>query len=108
MSAIDPNFAARLYANSANNAISGGSINNIASSQVAGGESFSSFLKDTAESAVETMRASEVMSAKAVQGEADITKVVEAVNAAEITLQTTLSLRDKMISAYQEIMRMPI
>jgi flagellar hook-basal body complex protein FliE len=33
---------------------------------------------------------------------------VEAVNAAEITLQTVVALRDRMISAYQEILRMPM
>jgi flagellar hook-basal body complex protein FliE len=34
--------------------------------------------------------------------------VVEAVNAAEITLQTVVAVRDRIITAYQEIMRMPM
>jgi flagellar biosynthetic protein FliQ len=34
--------------------------------------------------------------------------VVEAVNAAELTLQTVVAVRDRMIAAYQEILRMPI
>ncbi len=107
MTSIDPNFAAQLYASSAKNSIASEVSSNISSSS-SSGASFSSFLKDSAEGALETMRASEVMSAKAIQGDADITKVVEAVNAAEITLQTTMALRDRMVSAYQEIMRMPI
>ena len=48
------------------------------------------------------------MSAMAVTGEADITDVVQAVTSAELTLQTVVAVRDRMISAYQEIMRMPI
>jgi flagellar hook-basal body complex protein FliE len=48
------------------------------------------------------------MSAKAVTGEADIVDVVQAVGNAEITLQTVVAVRDRVISAYQEIMRMPI
>jgi flagellar hook-basal body complex protein FliE len=48
------------------------------------------------------------MSAKAVTGEADLTDVVTAVTNAELTLQTVVSVRDRLISAYQEIMRMPI
>ncbi|MCB9982250.1 MAG: flagellar hook-basal body complex protein FliE [Rhodospirillales bacterium] len=74
----------------------------------AGGVTFSDFLRQKASQSVETMRKSEEMSAKAVTGEADLTDVVQAVTAAELTLQTVVSVRDRMISAYQEIMRMPI
>jgi flagellar hook-basal body complex protein FliE len=73
-----------------------------------GGVSFSDFLKSKASESVDTLRRSEEMSAKAITGEADITDVVQAVSAAEITLQTVVSLRDRMVSAYQEIMRMPV
>jgi len=73
-----------------------------------GGPSFADFLKSKAQDSVDTLRASESISAKAVTGEADLTDVVQAVNNAEITLQTVVAVRDRMISAYQEIMRMPI
>ena len=33
---------------------------------------------------------------------------MEAVNAAELTLQTVVAVRDRMITAYQDIIRMPI
>ncbi|MEM6903398.1 MAG: flagellar hook-basal body complex protein FliE, partial [Pseudomonadota bacterium] len=36
------------------------------------------------------------------------TDVVMAVNNAEITLQSVVSIRDRVISAYQEILRMPM
>ena len=60
------------------------------------------------EKVVETQKASEKMSADAVMGKADITDVVQAVTEAEVTLQTMVAVRDKVIGAYQEIMRMPI
>ncbi len=51
---------------------------------------------------------SETQATQAVVGNANLQQVVEAVNAAEITLQTVVAVRDRMISAYQEIMRMPM
>ena len=41
-------------------------------------------------------------------GQANLQDVVEAVNAAEVTLQTVVAVRDRMIAAYQDIIRMPI
>lgn len=41
-------------------------------------------------------------------GQADLVDVVTAVAAAEATLETVVSVRDSVIRAYQEIMRMPI
>ncbi|MFK7840434.1 MAG: flagellar hook-basal body complex protein FliE [Bdellovibrionales bacterium] len=73
-----------------------------------GGTKFADFLKDKAQESVDTLRKSEQVSAQAVVGEADIVDVVQAVTSAELTLQTVVSVRDRMISAYQEIMRMPI
>ena len=96
---IDPGIAANAYSNSSK----------IAGKGVSGdGVSFSDFLRDKAQDAVKTMKDSEAMSAKAVTGDADLTDVVEAVTAAELTLQTVVAVRDRMLTAYQEIMRMPI
>jgi flagellar hook-basal body complex protein FliE len=41
-------------------------------------------------------------------GRADIVDVATAVAAAETTLQTMVAVRDEVIRAYQDIMRMPI
>ncbi len=97
---IDPNIAASAYSNSSN----------VGKKGVAGddGVSFSDFLKQKTEESVETMKAGEQMSARAITGEADLVDVVEAVTAAEVTLQTVVAVRDKLIAAYQDIMRMPI
>ena len=40
--------------------------------------------------------------------QADIVDVVNAVNSAELTLDTVVAVRDKVIAAYQTIMQMPI
>lgn len=70
--------------------------------------SFADIMKETVTQSVDTIKGGEEMSAKAITGEADLVDVVQAVNSAELTLQTMVTVRDKMISAYQDIMRMPI
>lgn len=69
---------------------------------------FADMVKDVTSSAIETGEKAEKMSAAAISGDADVTDVVTAVANAEITLQTMVAVRDKIISAYQEILRMPI
>ena len=73
-----------------------------------GGPSFADLLQEAGKTAVETLRTGEAMSAQAVVGEANITDVVNAVNNAEMTLQTVTAVRDRVVSAYQQILRMPI
>lgn len=41
-------------------------------------------------------------------GKVDLTELVAAVSSAELTLNTVVAVRDKVISAYQDIIRMPI
>jgi flagellar hook-basal body complex protein FliE len=41
-------------------------------------------------------------------GRADLVDVVTAVAAAEATMETVIAVRDEVIKAYQDIMRMPI
>lgn len=69
---------------------------------------FGDVLANTISEAVDTSQTSENVSIRAASGQGDLQDVVEAVNAAEISLQTVVSIRDRVISAYQEIMRMPI
>ena len=72
------------------------------------GEGFTAELKNVADGWIETLRSGETKSAQAVAGQVDLRDVVMAVNNAEVTLQTVVAVRDKVIQAYQEIMRMPI
>jgi len=72
------------------------------------GTDFASVLKDAAKVAVGSMKEAETLSAAAIAGKADIKDVVAAVTNAEMTLETVVTVRDKVINAYNEIMRMPI
>ena len=44
----------------------------------------------------------------ATAGKTNVTDVVEAVSSAEVTLQAVTAVRDRVVNAYQEILRMPI
>lgn len=50
----------------------------------------------------------ESMSAKAIAGKAELHELVTAVTNAELTLQTVVAIRDRVITAYQDISKMPI
>lgn len=72
------------------------------------GKSFADLVGQAVSSAIATGHHGEAMSARAMAGKADIGEVVTAVTNAELTLQTALAIRDRVISAYQDIMSMPI
>ena len=74
----------------------------------AGATDFGSMLKKFAEDAIATGKTSEKQSIAAAAGKADINQVVEAVAEAELTLNAVTAVRDKVIQAYQTIIRMPI
>jgi flagellar hook-basal body complex protein FliE len=69
---------------------------------------FGAMMKQLAVDSINVMRHSETMSAKAITGEANLPDVVQAVNAADLTINTIVAVRDRLINAYTEIMRMPI
>ena len=72
------------------------------------GTDFASVLEKTAKDSVATMRKAEVDSAAGIAGKADIREVVQAVTNAELTLQTVVNVRDKVISAYNDIIHLPV
>ena len=53
-------------------------------------------------------REAETLSMKQIAGEADLKDVIAAVANAEQTLETVVAVRDKVLSAYQDILKMPI
>ena len=57
---------------------------------------------------METLRASEETVAAGLAGRADPQAVVEALAATELAVQTAVAVRDKVVEAYQEILRMPV
>lgn len=76
------------------------------SARVGGG--FADLLKSAMSDAVAASRKAETQMAAQVQGKAELVDVVTAISAAETSLETVMAVRDQVINAYQEIMRMPI
>jgi flagellar hook-basal body complex protein FliE len=54
------------------------------------------------------LKAAETASAQQVAGKGDLIDVVTAIGAAETALDTMVAVRDRVIGAYSEIMRMQI
>ncbi len=72
------------------------------------GPTFDQMLGQVVDDAVGTMQAGESAAIQGVQGAMPAFKVVDAVMGAQRTLQQALAIRDKAVSAYQEISRMAI
>ncbi|KUM28822.1 flagellar hook-basal body protein FliE [Mesorhizobium loti] len=72
------------------------------------GSSFAEVLSQAATKTVNTLQGAEQMSIQALKGDADTRQVVDAVLSAQQALQTTIAVRDKVVSAYLEISRMSI
>jgi len=69
---------------------------------------FGAALAGVLDDAMKTTKAGEQAMAASASGKAELVDVVTAVANAETTLETVIALRDRMISAYQDIMRMPV
>lgn len=68
------------------------------------GEAFAA----TAADFMATLRESEETVKAGLAGRADPQAVVEALAATELAVQTAVAVRDKVVEAYQEILRMPV
>jgi flagellar hook-basal body complex protein FliE len=74
----------------------------------AGGPSFGALLKDALGGVVEAGRKSDAQTQAMVAGKANIVDVVTAVSETEVAVEALVSVRDRVIAAYEEIMKMPI
>jgi flagellar hook-basal body complex protein FliE len=72
------------------------------------GGNFADLLKSIGDSALDAGNKADQMSIAAVEGKANVAEVVTAVANAELALQTVVAVRDQVVQAYQEILRMPI
>jgi len=55
-----------------------------------------------------TLQRGEQAAADAMAGRGDVQSVVEALTATEMALETAVVVRDRVVEAYQEILRMPV
>ena len=72
------------------------------------GDDFATLVKGAIEEAKKIGERSEKLSVAGIVDRADISQVVTAVAEAEVTLQTVVAIRDKVIDAYKDIIRMPM
>jgi flagellar hook-basal body complex protein FliE len=69
---------------------------------------FGSMVEDLVTGTAEQMRTAEKASSLQVAGKGDLIDVVTAIGAAETALDTMVAVRDRVVSAYTDIMRMQI
>lgn len=103
---ITPMLAAKAYA-----AVQATGVNDLAGAAKAAAESgpgFGEVLKGVMEEAISASRTAEAKITQGTQGKADLIDVVTAISSAETSLETVVAVRDQVIAAYQEVMRMQI
>jgi flagellar hook-basal body complex protein FliE len=100
--AIDPLSAARAYQQTARQIGGAGGAE--------GGDSvdFGSLIQEAVREATRASATAEQSALQVAAGQGDIVDVVTAIAAAETQLETVIAVRDQVIQAYQEILRMPI
>jgi flagellar hook-basal body complex protein FliE len=79
--------------------------------QGAGGDDSTSFgatLQRAMQGAVEAGQTADAQSMQALNGNGNLTEVVTAVARAELALQSATAIRDRVVQAYQDIIKMPI
>lgn len=63
---------------------------------------------DVASDFVKTLQEGEATAQQGLVGKADAHSVVQALAASELAMETAVTVRDKVVEAYQEILRMPV
>lgn len=76
--------------------------------KISDGPDFGKLVADSVQSVVDTGKKSDQLSMDMVNGKANVVDVVTAVSQTELAISGMVSVRDKVISAYEQIMNMPI
>jgi flagellar hook-basal body complex protein FliE len=76
--------------------------------ETSAGPSFADMLGDAIKDSTATLRQTDALQMESVTGKVDLTDLVTAVSSAELTLNTVVTVRDRVIGAYQDILRMSI
>ncbi|MEH6951065.1 flagellar hook-basal body complex protein FliE [Nitrobacter sp. NHB1] len=100
-----PTVAANAYASLAKMMDSGAAAGKASEG---GGPSFSSVLKDALGSVMEAGRKSDAQTVAMASGKANVMDVVTAVADTDVAVSTLVSVRDRVIQSYEDIMKMPI
>lgn len=96
---VTPSSAANAYAR-----VQGGALEGTQGDE----NGFGSALSRALEGVVDAGHQADAQSMRAISGQGNLTEVATAVSRAELSLQTAISIRDKVVQAYQDVMRMSI
>jgi flagellar hook-basal body complex protein FliE len=99
-----PTVAANAYANLAKILDTGGA----GKSSESGGPSFGALLKDAIGSVLDAGKKSDAQTVAMAHGKANVMDVVTAVAETDVAVSTLVSVRDRVIQSYEDIMKMPI
>ena len=108
--AIPLNAAAAAYSNAAklmSQALKSPAVDQVASTG-GGGQDFGKLLSQAVQGVVDSGKTSDAKAMDLVNGKGDMVDVVTAISQTELAMETMVTVRDRVISAYEEIMRMPI
>jgi flagellar hook-basal body complex protein FliE len=86
----------------------GGGLGNVLGNAQDSGPSFGNVLKDVIDAVSEAAQKSDAQAGAVANGKANMIDVVTAVAETETTFQTLVSVRDKVIAAYEDVLKMPI
>lgn len=70
--------------------------------------SFSQMVESAVKESIDTTYKSEAMQTGSLTGNVELTDLVTAVANADLTLNTVVAIRDRVITAYEDIIKMPI
>ena len=104
-----PTVAANAYASLAKIMESaGGAASGAGKAGETGGVSFGALLKETLGNVMDAGKKSDAQTIAMAQGKANVMDVVTAVAETDVAVSTLVSVRDRVIQSYEDIMRMPI
>ena len=102
-----PAAAAAAYQNAARIGQMSPSVPDVAPAGLSDGN-FSDFLSGAIKDSINSIKQGEQATQAQAMNKSNVVDVVHSMNAAELTLDTVVAVRDKVVSAYQAIMNMPI
>ena len=105
---VSPISAASAYTKLARLADPSANLGKAAAGSDSNGPNFGAMVKDAIGSVIEAGKKSDGQAQAMAAGKANLVDVVTAVTETEVAIESMVSIRDKVIQAYEEIMRMPI
>ena len=103
-----PSVAANAYASLSRIMESGGGVGGGIGKAAEGGQSFGDMLKGAIGSVLDSGRKSDAQTIAMTNGKANVMDVVTAVAETDVAVSTLVSVRDRVIQSYEDILKMQI